>query len=53
MMTDDNETGSVYVTLREYKSLLDDSEMLRALYSAGVRDWDGYEFALRDFEGDK
>jgi len=37
---------SVLITLREYKSLMDDSDMLRALYAAGVRDWDGYEEAL-------
>lgn len=48
-MTDYDE-HSVLITLREYKSLMDDSDMLRALYAAGVRDWDGYEIALRDFE---
>lgn len=48
-MTDYDE-HSVLITLREYKSLMDDSDMLRALYAAGVRDWDGYEIALRNFE---
>lgn len=48
-MTDYDE-HSVLITLREYKSLMDDSDMLRALYAAGVRDWDGYEEALRNFE---
>lgn len=43
-------TDSVLISIREYKSLLDDSEMLRELYSAGVRNWDGYAKALRKFE---
>lgn len=41
---------SVLITLREYKSLLDDSEMLRHLYAAGVQDWQGYEIALKEME---
>lgn len=41
---------SVLITLREYKSLLDDSEMLRHLYAAGVQNWDGYEIALKEME---
>jgi len=46
----DVDKDSVIVSLREYKSLLDDSAMLRCLYAAGVREWDGYDKALREFE---
>lgn len=41
---------TVNISLREYKSLLDDSEMLRNLYAAGVQDWDGYDIALQEME---
>lgn len=41
---------SITVTLKEYKSLMDDSDMLRALYRAGVRDTPVYEQALKEFE---
>jgi hypothetical protein len=44
------DVNSVVITLREYKSLMDDSEMLRHLYAAGVQDWDGYEIALKEME---
>lgn len=55
MMSKDmsEEANSVHVSLREYKSLLDDSDMLRALYAAGVREWDGYQEALHSFEGEE
>ena len=46
----DGGTDTVNISLREYKSLLDDSEMLRALYAAGVQNWDGYEVALQEME---
>lgn len=46
----DTDTSTVNISLREYKSLLDDSEMLRALYAAGVQNWDGYEVALQEME---
>lgn len=49
--TESEVNDSMLISLREYKSLLDDSDMLRALYAAGVRDWEGYEEALRNFEG--
>ena len=47
----ENDINTINISLREYKSLLDDSEMLRALYAAGVQNWDGYEIALEEMEG--
>lgn len=46
----ENDINTINISLREYKSLLDDSEMLRALYAAGVQNWDGYEIALEEME---
>lgn len=46
----EKDTNTVNISLREYKSLLDDSEMLRALYSAGVQNWEGYELAIGEME---
>lgn len=46
----DVDKDSVLISIKEYKSLLDDSEMLRHLYAAGVQDWDGYEVALEEME---
>lgn len=46
----EDDPNTVNVSLREYKSLLDDSEMLRYLYKAGVVNWDGYTEALREME---
>ena len=46
----DGGTDTVNISLREYKSLLDDSEMLRALYAAGVQKWAGYEKAIKEME---
>ncbi len=42
--------NEVTITREEYDSLLEDSEFLRALFSAGVDNWEGYEFALEDIE---
>lgn len=47
-MSESTDITTINISLREYKSLLDDSEMLRALYSAGVQNWDGYEIALEE-----
>lgn len=46
----ENDINTINISLREYKSLLDDSEMLRALYAAGVQNWDGYKLALKEME---
>jgi len=48
----DTDKDSMLISLKEYKALLDDSEMLRALYAAGVQNWQGYDFALEQMEGD-
>ena len=50
MSEPEEKVDSMMISLREYKSLLDDSQMLRELYAAGVQNWDGYEIALKEFE---
>lgn len=51
-MTDNNEEvvpeNSEYVTItqEEYNRLLKDTELLGALQSAGVDNWDGYDYAI-------
>lgn len=48
--TTQGDVNTINISLREYKSLLDDSEMLRALYAAGVQNWDGYDIAIEEME---
>lgn len=37
---------TITITVKEYESLLEDSEMLQALQNAGVDNWEGYDYAL-------
>jgi hypothetical protein len=43
---------SVTIPHKEYKQLRDDQNILRALEAAGVDNWEGYEAALDNIEGD-
>ena len=43
-MTDNEET--VTISLKNYEQLLDDSQWLAALESAGVDNWERFEFAM-------
>ena len=36
----------VTITKKEYEELLDSQKMLNALESAGVDNWEGYDFAM-------
>lgn len=37
------------ISRKEYKALLDDSLLLCALQGAGVDNWDGYDYAIKDY----
>ncbi len=39
---------NIEITEKEYEDLLKDQAILRALYGAGVDNWEGYEDALGD-----
>jgi hypothetical protein len=38
--------SKIEITTKEYEALLADSRMLRALESAGVDNWEGFDFAV-------
>jgi len=40
----------IEITTEEYEALLADSKMLRALESAGVDNWEGFQYALEELE---
>lgn len=42
--------AEVTITREEYDALLNDSNFLRALEAAGVDNWEGYSFAMEDFD---
>lgn len=44
---------TVIITEEEYQELLEDARFLAALQSAGVDNWNGYDFALDIFNGDE
>ena len=52
MRTVDEENETVTITKEEYEDLLDDRVFLLALHNAGVDNWSGYEYALREISGD-
>jgi len=41
----DNETETVTISKKRYQELIDDAFMLECLSSAGVDNWEGYEYA--------
>lgn len=42
--------ATVTITRKQYNSLINDQKVLIALESAGVDNWDGYEFAMENLE---
>lgn len=38
----------IEITVEEYEALLADSKMLRALESAGVDNWEGFQYAMEE-----
>ena len=40
-----NDDGTVTIAIEEYEELVNDAKFLKCLYSAGVDNWDGYEYA--------
>lgn len=40
----------VEVPVAEYEKLIQDQMMLQALIGAGVDNWDGYDYAMEEFE---
>lgn len=43
---EDKMEETITIAKKLYEELIDDSEFLEALRSAGVDNWDGYSFAL-------
>jgi hypothetical protein len=44
----DDET--ITITLEEYQDLQDSSKFLMCLHAAGVDNWDGYDWAMEEFQ---
>lgn len=49
-MADRNKEDAVTITREEYDELLTSQKFLDCLESAGVDNWDGYDFAQEDFQ---
>lgn len=50
-MSDEEET--ITVPKSQYEELVDDSNFLTCLRGAGVDNWDGYDFAIEEFQSMK
>ncbi len=46
------EPAKIEITVDEYNRLLEDSKKLHLLYSYGVDNWPGFEFAMEEYEKD-
>ena len=46
-MTDEE---TITISKSEYEQLVSDSNFLTCLRGAGVDNWDGYDFAVEDFQ---
>ena len=44
--------GYIQITIDEYNRLCKDSLFLNCLENAGVDNWDGYQFALEEYQED-
>ncbi len=44
-----NFDGTVTISETDYDELLEDSRFLNCLRNAGVDNWDGYDYAIEDF----
>lgn len=47
-----NDDELVTISYEEYEELLADSKLLNCLLNAGVDNWDGYDFALEEYNDD-
>lgn len=43
----------ITITKSEYDSLIDDAHKLQCLEGAGVDNWDGYDFAMEEYNKDE
>lgn len=43
----------ITIPKKEYDMLVEESDFLEALRTAGVDNWEGYEYAFRILEGDE
>ena len=49
-MTDNNSPEDVVtISKKEYDSLVEDADLLRCLRNAGVDNWEGWGYALREY----
>lgn len=44
-----NEDGTVTISKDDYEALVRDARFMECLEVAGVDNWDGYEYGVRDF----
>lgn len=44
---------TITITKEEYESLLDSQHLLTCLQNAGVDNWDGYGYALEEYNSDE
>ena len=44
-----NTDETITITKKEYEELLDSEWMLNCLESAGVDNWNGYEYAIKEY----
>lgn len=49
----DNVDGMVTISKEKYDELLDDSFFLECLEGAGVDNWEGYDYALEEYQKQK
>lgn len=45
--------GSVTISIAEYQDLLDSQFFLQCLENAGVNNWDGYDYAIEEYNREK
>lgn len=43
--------NNITISLSHYADLLDKADMLRCLQNAGVDNWEGYDFAMEEYDG--
>jgi|WetSurMetagenome_2_1015567.scaffolds.fasta_scaffold00725_33 hypothetical protein len=53
MEDDDEDDETITISKKEYNEMKHDSDVLSALYRAGVDNWDGYDYAMEMLEDNK
>ena len=43
---------TITISVKEYNKLKKDARLLECLYNAGVDNWDGWDDAITEFEGE-